>query len=48
VKRVLVKRRHTTELVRSVPLLGLFVCAWAAGEAVGAWAGDGGALGRVC
>jgi hypothetical protein len=40
--------RHRGELVRSLPLLGVFVCAWAAGEAMGAWAGDGGAFARVC
>lgn len=34
-------------LVRSLPLLAVWVTAWAAGEAVGALAGDGGALARV-
>jgi hypothetical protein len=48
VGRVLSKRRHQSELAKSLPLLAVFVCAWAAGEAVGAWAGDGGALSRVC
>ena len=48
VSRVLSKGRHRPELARSLPLLAVFVCAWAAGEAVGAWAGDGGALSRVC
>ena len=47
-KRVWMSGSHRSELVRSLPLLGVFVCAWAAGEAVGAWAGDGGALARVC
>lgn len=37
-------RRH---LVPSLPLLALFVCAWGAGETVGAWFGDGGALAKV-
>ena len=47
-KRVWRSGSHRSELVLSLPLLGMFVCAWAAGEAVGAWAGDGGALARVC
>lgn len=38
-------RRH---LAPSLPLLALFVCAWGAGEIAGAWAGDGGALAKVC
>jgi hypothetical protein len=46
--RVLSKGQHRAELVKSLPLLGVFVCAWAVGEVVGAWAGDGGALARVC
>lgn len=46
--RVLSKGQHRAELIMSLPLLGVFVCAWAAGEVVGAWAGDGGALARVC
>ena len=48
VARVLAKGQYRAELVKSLPLLLVFVCAWAAGEAVGAWAGDGGALARVC
>lgn len=47
-RRVLSKGQHTWDLVTSLPLLIVFVCAWAAGEVVGAWAGDGGALARVC
>lgn len=35
-------------LGRTLPLLAIFVCVWAAGEAAGAWFGDGGALSRVC
>ena len=42
-----VGRAHRAELVRSLPLLLLFVCAWAAGEAVGYAAGPGDALARV-
>ncbi|MGI8497104.1 MAG: glycosyltransferase [Gemmatimonadaceae bacterium] len=48
VSRVLAKKRHRRELVRSIPLLALFVTAWAAGEAVGSVAGAGDSLGRVC
>ena len=35
-------------LLRSAPLLMLFVTAWAAGEVAGAWLGPGDALSRVC
>lgn len=48
VSRVVAKGHHRTELVKSLPLLALFVSAWAVGEVVGAWAGDGGALAKVC
>lgn len=48
VKRVWTKRAHRGELVRSMPLIGLFVCAWGLGEAVGYWRGPGDALSRVC
>jgi hypothetical protein len=47
VTRVWRSGRHRAELVRSLPLLAVFVCAWAAGEVVGAWFGEGGALARV-
>jgi glycosyltransferase involved in cell wall biosynthesis len=39
---------HLTELIRSVPLLMLFVSSWAIGEAVGYWRGPGNSLARVC
>jgi glycosyltransferase involved in cell wall biosynthesis len=48
VSRVLSKRRHRAELVRSLPLLALFVTSWAFGEAVGYWAGPGDSLAKVC
>jgi hypothetical protein len=48
VVRVLAKKRHRGELVRSLPLLAVFVTAWAAGEVVGAWRGAGDAMERVC
>ena len=35
------------DLLRSLPLLLLFVCAWGFGETVGAWVGPGNALSRV-
>lgn len=47
VNRVLASHRHRAELVQSLPLLLVFVCAWAAGEAVGYAAGPGDALARV-
>jgi hypothetical protein len=47
VNRVLASQRHRAELLRSLPLLLLFVSAWAAGEAVGYAAGAGNALARV-
>jgi glycosyl transferase family 2 len=47
VSRVVSKGRHRAELVRSLPLLALFVTAWAAGEIVGYLAGPGNALSKV-
>jgi hypothetical protein len=47
VSRVVSKRRHIGHLVRSLPLLALFVCAWAAGEVVGYARGAGDSLSRV-
>lgn len=38
---------YRPHLVRSLPLLLLFVVAWGVGETVGAWFGDGGALAKV-
>jgi len=46
--RVVAKGRHRAELVRGLPLIALFVCAWAAGEVVGSWFGAGDALEKVC
>jgi hypothetical protein len=48
VSRVLAKRRHRAELARGLPLIALFVCAWAAGEVAGAWFGAGDSLRKVC
>lgn len=48
VARVFSARRHRVELLRTLPLLGLFVTAWAAGEVVGYCHGPGDSLGQVC
>jgi hypothetical protein len=45
--RVWASRRYRRELLKSLPLLAVFVCACAAGEAVGYAAGPGNALARV-
>ncbi|HUF46341.1 MAG TPA: glycosyltransferase [Vicinamibacterales bacterium] len=47
VRRVAAKPAYRPTLVRSLPLLVLFVTAWAAGEIVGYSAGSGNALARV-
>lgn len=47
VSRIRSKGRHLGELARSLPLLALFVVAWAAGEAVGYVAGAGQSLSKV-
>ncbi len=47
VSRIKSKGQHLAELKRSLPLLALFVVAWAAGEAVGYVAGAGNSLSRV-
>ena len=48
VSRVVAKRRHRAELVRSLPLLAVFVVSWALGEMVGYVAGPGDSLAKVC
>jgi hypothetical protein len=48
VSRVVSKRVHRAELLRSVPLLMVFVCCWAAGEVVGYSLGPDDSLSRVC
>ena len=45
--RVWASQRYRRELLKSLPLLAVFVCAWAAGEAVGYATGPGDALARV-
>lgn len=47
VRRVLATHRHRYELLTSAPLIAIFVCAWALGEAVGYAAGPGDSLARV-
>lgn len=42
------KKCHRQELIRSLPLLALFVSGWGWGEVVGAWFGPGDALAKVC
>jgi len=45
--RIWPKRDFRGLLVRSTPLILIYVVAWALGETAGAWWGDGGALARV-
>lgn len=47
VKAVRTSGRFAPELVRSLPLLVVYVVSWAAGETAGAWFGAGSALSRV-
>lgn len=47
VSRVWKSGLHRRELLRSLPLLMLFVVAWGVGEMAGAWFGGGGALAKV-
>ena len=48
VRGVLASGRYRAELLRSLPLIAMFVTAWAAGELVGYVAGPGDTLSRVC
>jgi hypothetical protein len=47
VRSVLAKGRYRDHLVKSLPLLGIFVTSWAAGEIVGYLFGAGTALSKV-
>lgn len=38
---------HRAQLIRSLPLLAVFVSAWSVGEAVGCWFGEGNSLAKV-
>ncbi len=46
-RRCLSKDIPKALVLRSIPLLGIFVVSWAVGEAVGAWLGPGEALAKV-
>jgi hypothetical protein len=48
VTRIMAKGRHKDWLLKSLPLISLFVLAWAWGEVVGSWFGAGDSLSRVC
>jgi hypothetical protein len=48
VRTVWRKKTHRLELVKSLPLIAVFVGAAGWGEVVGAWMGPGDALARVC
>ena len=47
VRRVWASGRYRDELLRSLPLIAVYVVAWAAGETAGAWFGAGDSLARV-
>ena len=47
ISRVWRSKPHRGSLVKSLPLLALFVSVWGLGEAVGSWFGKGNALARV-
>ena len=47
ISRILAKKRHRAQLLASLPLIAVFVCAWAAGEVVGSWFGAGDSLRKV-
>ncbi|MDQ2665199.1 MAG: glycosyltransferase [Gemmatimonadota bacterium] len=48
IQRIFAKKRHRAELIRSIPMIAIFVCAWAWGEVVGSWFGAGDSLQKVC
>lgn len=48
VTRILQKGRHRAWLIKSLPLIAVFVMAWGWGEVVGAWRGPGDSLSKVC
>ncbi len=48
ISRILRKGRHQAWLMKSLPLIGVFVLAWGWGEVVGSWRGAGNSLCRVC
>lgn len=48
VSRIVHKRKHLDMLVKSIPLIAVFVTAWGAGEVVGYLFGPGDSLQKVC
>jgi hypothetical protein len=48
VSRIFRKGRHRGLLLKSLPLIAVFVLAWAWGEVVGSWLGPGDSLAKVC
>lgn len=48
IRRILGKPGYRGWLVKSAPLIAIFVVAWGTGEVVGYWAGSGDSLSRVC
>ncbi|CAN5155451.1 hypothetical protein BH09GEM1_BH09GEM1_41280 [soil metagenome] len=47
IQRILAKKRHRAQLVMSIPMIAIFVCAWAWGEVMGSWFGAGDSLQKV-
>jgi len=48
VRNIISKRRHIGLLIRSLPLIALFVISWGIGEIIGYWFGPGDSLAKVC
>lgn len=48
VRNIVSKRHHTGLLIRSLPLIALFVMSWGIGEIIGYWFGPGDSLAKVC
>jgi Glycosyl transferase family 2 len=48
VTRIARKGKYAGTLVKSIPLIAVFVVSWGVGEVVGYWVGPGDALSRVC
>jgi hypothetical protein len=48
IARLRAKGRHQEWLLKSLPLIGVFVVAWGWGEVVGYWRGPGDSLSKVC
>jgi hypothetical protein len=48
VSRIMRKGRYRGWLLKSIPLISVFVVAWGLGEVTGYWRGAGNSLSRVC